>query len=253
MDRIRRFNALLVEGIPGIGKSTLIDALIRRHMDLVVPGKVRTFVHLCQAHTIGPLAQAEDRGTPAAHQNHVHLDRIVSMLEWLHDAVRQDRQPSCFVMVDTLHLTHCLRPGALRWTDAAPFDRRLANIGVRLLLLRAQAPVVWERCIQDRAGWWLNTPYAARFGSTLEECHAYFLGEQERFNEMAGQSALDTLTLENDGDVDEVLDRAHDFWYSTYALRCFQRPLSTVSRDELRRLRQLLDEPADEAAGTSRF
>lgn len=252
MDPIRRFNALLVEGIPGIGKSTLIDALIRRHMDLVVPGKVRTFVHLCQAHTMGPLAHAEDTGELAARQNHAHLDRIVSMLEWLHDAVRRDRQPSGFVIVDTLHLTHCLRPGVLTWKDAVAFDRRLASIGCRLLLLRAGAPVVWERCIQDRAGWWLNTPYAARFGSTLEECQAYFLGEQDRFSEMARQSALEMLTLENEGEVDDVLDRAHDFWYSTYALRCFQRSLSTIPPDELRRLQQLLDDPVDETAGTSR-
>ncbi len=56
------------------------------------------------------------------------------------------------------------------------------------------------------------TPLPLRFGSTLEECHQYFLGEQHRFTEMAGQSAMETLTLDNDGEIDDVLDRAHDFW-----------------------------------------
>lgn len=43
-----RFHALLVEGVPGIGKSTPIDALIRRHISNAGARKIRAFLHLPQ-------------------------------------------------------------------------------------------------------------------------------------------------------------------------------------------------------------
>src|SRR5215218_7346232 len=112
------FNALLIEGIPGIGKSTLIDALIRRHVNSAAARQIRTLVHLCQAHTLGPLASAEDAGTLTVKDNLNHLEQIVSSIEWLSESVRDHKRQSCFVLVDTLHLTHCLRPGVLMWQEA---------------------------------------------------------------------------------------------------------------------------------------
>ena len=50
-DLIPRFNALLVEGVPGIGKSTLIDALIATISVASAVRQTRTIVHLCQTHT----------------------------------------------------------------------------------------------------------------------------------------------------------------------------------------------------------
>jgi len=60
---MKPFKALLVEGTSGVGKSTLIDRLIRRHVDSARERKIRTVVHLAQSHTYGPLAQAEGAGT----------------------------------------------------------------------------------------------------------------------------------------------------------------------------------------------
>jgi len=57
------FKALLIEGTSGVGKSTLIDALIRKHIGLARPRKVRSVVHLAQSLTYGPLAVHEDTGT----------------------------------------------------------------------------------------------------------------------------------------------------------------------------------------------
>jgi len=63
------FKALLVEGTSGVGKSTLIDALIRRHVDTASARKIRSLVHLAQSHTYGPLATPEDKGTLTADEN----------------------------------------------------------------------------------------------------------------------------------------------------------------------------------------
>jgi hypothetical protein len=213
-DTIAPFNALLVEGIPGIGKSSLIDALVRRHVNSARARQLRTVVHLCQAHTIGPLAAAEVAGTLTRDDNFNHLEHVVSFVEWLYDSVRDHSRASCFVLIDTLHLTHCLRPGVLAWQDVADFDRRLAATGCRLLVLEAAAEIVWERSIKARADWPFLTEYAVKFGRTHEELQEYWLGEQRQFGEMCGQSAMRTLLMSNDGAVEGIIDEVYKFWRS---------------------------------------
>ena len=206
------FNALLVEGIPGIGKSTLIDALVRRHVSCAAARQIRTLVHLCQAHTLGPLAPAEDAGTLTAEDNLKHLEQVVGHLEWLYESVREHRRQSCFVLVDTLHLTHCLRPGVLKWQDVAAFDRRLARLGCKLMLLRAEAAIVWERSIEARTTWSFLRRYRSKFGRTDEELHRYFMSEQEQFVEMFEESMMPKLLASNDGGVESVAGEAYEFW-----------------------------------------
>lgn len=104
-----------------MGKSTLIYAVIRRHVASAAPRKIRSLIHLAQSHTYGPLARPEDRGTLTVEENAHHLDRIVSHLEWLHASVQEHAKPWCFVVIDTLHLTHCVRPGVVKWGDVAAF------------------------------------------------------------------------------------------------------------------------------------
>ncbi len=206
------FSALLVEGVPGIGKSTLIDALLRRHVAAAQPRQVRTLVHLAQTHTFGPLAALSDAGTLTLADNRAHLERIVGMMEWLHAGVQHPAHPPCFVLIDTLHLTHCLRPGVVQWNDVAAFDDRLAALGCKLLLLRAEADVVRERSVDARWATAFVQEYAVKFGRTHDELHAHFLREQDRFAELFTRSAMPKLALSNDGAVGDVLDAAAAVW-----------------------------------------
>ena len=209
---VNQFKALLVEGIPGIGKSTLLDALLRQHVDAAQPRKIRTFVHLAQSHTYGPLASAEDAGTLTVSDNQQHLERIVSIIEWLHACVQEQTMPKCFVLIDCLHLTHCVRPGVVTWSDVAGFDRRLAALGCKLLFLRVSSEMIWERSLMARADWPFIQVYAAKFGKTHSELHRYFQSEQEKIASMFEQSAMPKLLLPNDGRLEDVLIEAERFW-----------------------------------------
>lgn len=205
------FHALLVEGVPGIGKSTLIDALIRRHVDSSDARRIRSFLHLSQSHTYGPLAPAEDRGSLTVEANLQLLDRIAQTLEWLHDDLQYSGKP-CFVLIDSLHLTHCLRPGILKWEDAAPIDRRLAEIGCKLLLLTGAQETIRARTIHARADSQFLMQYAAKFGQTLEMIHAHFVNEQAQFVRMFERSSLQKRIFENDRSLDNIIEQAHVFW-----------------------------------------
>jgi hypothetical protein len=124
---------LIVEGTSGVGKSTLIDQLIRRYIADRPAGKIRTFLHLTQAHTYGPLAAAEDLETLTPTQNQKHLGDVVSMLEWHVNSLNSETKVKFLAIVDSLHITQCHRPGVLSWDQVLDFDCRLSRLGAKLL------------------------------------------------------------------------------------------------------------------------
>jgi hypothetical protein len=204
------FKALLVEGTSGVGKSTLLDALIRRHVDASKPKKIRSLIHLAQSHTYGPLALREDHGL-TREENRCHLERIVGMMEWLHASVQEHTKPWCFVLIDAMPLTYCVRPGVAQWSDIEPFDRRLAALGCKLLFLRVSPATIWERGIKARANEQFILEYAQKFGHSHEEIHQYFVREQETLAGLFSRSAMPKMMLENDAG-DGVLETAFRFW-----------------------------------------
>jgi len=169
-------------------------------------------VHLAQSNTYGPLAQAEDHGTLTVDANRCHLERIVGTIEWLHASVQEHTRPWCFVIVDTLHLTHCFRPGVVQWSDVEPYDERLAALGCKMLFLRGSEDTIWERGIKPRLDQQFIQEYARKFGRTHEEIHSYFVREQEKLVKLFSFSAMTKRLLQNDGGIDSVLEEAVRFW-----------------------------------------
>jgi hypothetical protein len=213
------FNALLVEGTSGVGKSTLIDDLIRRHVGSCASRKIRSLIHLAQSHTYGPVAMPEDNGTLTVDQNLRHLERVVGIMEWLHASVQEHSRPWCFALIDTLHLTHCVRPGVVKWSDVAPFDRRLANVGCKLLFLKVEPATILERGIKPRVGEQFIREYARKFGRTHEEIHNYFVREQNDLEGLFWRSVMPKMLLQNDHPPNNVLDAASQFWNDDLAQR----------------------------------
>jgi|SRR5579872_391739 len=206
------FKALLVEGTSGAGKSTLIDALIRRHVGASPPRKIRSLIHLAQSHTYGPLAAGEDNGTLTAEEYIRHLEGIVRHMEWLHASVQEHTHPWCFLLIDALHLTHCVRPGVVKWNDVSRFDERMAAMGCRLIFLEVSSSTIWERGIRPRMEEQFIREYARKFGRTHKEIHQYFVREQDEIARLFSQSAITKLLLKNDGEPDTAIDTVYQFW-----------------------------------------
>jgi len=204
---------LLVEGTAGVGKSTLLDALVREYVSTRPPRRLRTLLHLTQAHTYGPLAPSEDRGTLTVADNVRHLDQVVATLEWCSDALTSESTPKFFALIDTLHVTHCHRPGVVVWSDVATADARLARLGARLVFLEASPETIWHRGILPRAEESFIRDYAQRrFGPSLEEIHRHFMAEQTRMRALLDQSRLPSLVLDADADMESNVARATEFW-----------------------------------------
>jgi len=206
---------LIVEGTSGVGKSTLIDRLFRRYAADTPERQLRTLLHLTQAHTYGPMAVDEDRKTLTEEQKLKHLEKVVSILEWSVSSLTAERKVKFFAVVDTLHLTHCHRPGVLKWEHVSGLAHRLARIGARLLFVHASRETIWERGIIPRRDEEFMTGYACpRFGKTLEEIHQYFVDEQERMRDLLSRTCLSVRVIDADADIDSNLEIAYDFWLS---------------------------------------
>jgi hypothetical protein len=158
------------------------------------------------------VARPEDDGTLTVDANLRHLERIVGIFEWLHASVQEHTHPWCFVLVDTLHLTHCVRPGVVKWNDVEPFDRRLSAVGCKLLFLQGTPATIWERGIKPRADQQFIQEYARKFGRTHEEIHSHFVREQEKLVELFSHSVMTKRLLQNDGSPNNVLEAALRFW-----------------------------------------
>jgi hypothetical protein len=201
---------LVVEGVCGAGKSTLVDALVRKYVGEQPARKLRTLLHLTQAHSYGPLAVDEDRGTLTAQKNVAHLEAVVALLEWQVRALTAERTPKFFAIVDTLHLTQCHRPGVLTWTEVAAIDRRLAALGAKLIFVEAAPSTLWERGVWGRRNEPFITEYAARKWGSLARIHRYFVEEQAAMRARLAQTELAHRVLAVDGALATYLDAAYE-------------------------------------------
>src|SRR5215472_1831053 len=156
------FYASLIEGVPGIGKSTLIDTLIRPHVDSSDPRRMRSFFHLAQT-------------TP---RDHLRPPRIAT--RW-----RSKRICSCS-NASRKRLNGCTpncsttisRADRLPPPDALPASRHSHMVCCRAVWfaacddrLQASAPdpdrskeTIWNRGIRGRADSPFLTQYALKFG-----------------------------------------------------------------------------------------
>ncbi len=216
MSSSRPTRILLVEGVPGTGKTSVINSLVRRYVESAT--LIRSLLHLTQAHTYFPLspddpARPDDAArAPLLAQNIAHLERIFDLISWLASTVSYEQRKIFFCTIDTLHITHCFRPGLLSWEQVASFDRRLAELGCKLLVLRATRETIWERAILGRKDNRFITYYGKKYGESLEEIHSYYGQEQEGMLGLVGRTGMETKILDCERAVSDLSEEAFDYW-----------------------------------------
>lgn len=203
---------LLVEGTSGIGKSTLIDALLRKYIS--ENRKIRSLLHLAQANTYGPLAMDEDNNTLTKEMNQAHLDNIYNLLHWSSASLKNEHTVKFFGIIDTLHLTHCVRPGVMDWNDIQEYDTKLKTIDCKLIFIKAGPQTIWDRGIRPRTAEQFITVYAKKFGKDINEIHKYFIAEQMQLEALVAKSCLDKLYIQAEDSFERNAEKSYNFWLS---------------------------------------
>jgi len=193
---------LIVEGTSGIGKSTLIDALLREYISK--NKKIRSLLHLTQANTYGPLAKEEDSNSLTKEMNITHLDNIYNLLKWTASSLKNEHKIKFFGIIDTLHLTHCVRPGVIEWNDIQEYDNKLKTIECKLVFICAESQTIWDRGIQPRMNDQFITNYAKKFGKDIGEIHKYFINEQVQLEKLVSKSCLEKIYIRAEDDPEKM-------------------------------------------------
>ncbi len=201
---------ILVEGIPGSGKTTLINALLKEHIQQ--KNKIGTLINLSQLHTYKPVVFDEDNFYADKTDNLNHLSKILNLLIWCVSTA--NKSSKLLITIDTLHVTHCFRPGNISWTDVDLLDRQLAELDCKLIFLKAMPETIWERAILKRneADELYLPKYQKRYGDTLEQVHQYYMTEQEKMEKLFENSSLNKITLSSEDSILKNQKAAYGLW-----------------------------------------
>ncbi len=202
---------LLVEGICGVGKSTLINNLIKHNTEFAKE-KDRTFLHLTQIHTYGPLAPDEDSLSLTKEKNIKHLEEIYNILKWHVNSIGSRENIKFLCLIDTLHITHCVRPGIVDWEDVKEYDNKLKELGCKSIFLKANDENIRKRTIDSRKENKSLMNYYKKFGNTSEEIHNYFINEQKELNSMFDKSKLHKKLLDVNCSEKNYVETVYNFW-----------------------------------------
>jgi thymidylate kinase len=209
-------NGLILEGMPGSGKSSALRALLAS--DHWAKKAYISSIVLSEHHTMRVLEAREQAGTLAVADHIRLLDRITTMLEQFAAAVqpmdwsaRQRHNHKLPYLLERFHFSHISHFSTVAWDDVRRIDQRLEGLNARVCILALSKEAVRQRVIGDSRKQW--QPYLNSISSSADEICEYFWRQQVTLLELAQQTVLpcrviDTSTLP----VERVAAELIDFW-----------------------------------------
>jgi thymidylate kinase len=218
------FRAIILEGVAGSGKSSLLKALLAHPTFVNRPG-VSSLV-LTEHHTQRVLEGLGPRASLRVEDNlgllHAHVDYLTGVASRLDGMTRWKdaglENPRFAAIIERFHLTHALNYAHLEWTDVAALDVRLAQVGTKLCLVTASPDELCKRLASRGPDWgsFLHEPGQRRrltgAPSALER-DRYFVEQQAALRELAKRSTLERIELDTtDLDPSSAAERLLELW-----------------------------------------
>ena len=207
---------LLLEGISGTGKSTLLRALLesprfRSGPDLstIVLTEHQTQRILEKKERDTGLTVSDNLGLLTHHIAYLEsLQNRLDTMDWCRtDAVGMRVR---FVL-ERFHLTHVYHYAHISWDMVRSIDRRLGDLSCGLCLITADEHVLSDRIFNNRDPEWMA--YIERFGSSKSEILHHFLKQQDQILNLASKSILRTTVIDTGKkDVNEIVSEILDDW-----------------------------------------
>jgi hypothetical protein len=189
---------IILEGIPGSGKSRLLDAVSAQWRPQELGGMWLATERLTER-PLEPLSLVSPE-TACAHVNS-HLRVLETMQKWETQSPGGGRLPACFVL-ERFHLSIACHVPGIPSGAVKRWETRLAKLGAVLVLLTVSPRHILRQCIQDtirrRNSLWGH--YLKTLAPTEPLLVRHFSREQARFREMGRTSRLPCFHLTADFD-----------------------------------------------------
>ncbi len=209
-------SGLIVEGICGTGKTTLIQALTKSAS--FVQKSYLSSIVISEHHT-SRILERKLSGEGLTPDYHLEvLEFYVQFFEKVHErssqmdwSARNRTNHHLPFLLERFHLTHVFHYG-LPWEHVQAIDERLAKINCKLCVLEVDETDMEQRIILERhnEGW---QKLLHQFGNSNAEIVDYYKKQQDLFFSLLQRTKLEWLKINSsEANVDEMIPRVMAFW-----------------------------------------
>jgi adenylate kinase family enzyme len=185
---------LIIEGIPGTGKTSLLEKL--RQDNIGQKLKCSSEFIFSEEITQRVLEKQFNDGKLDKTNNIKLLEDIISPLEnyQLKLLNRGWSHLQFYYILERFHLTHVSYYSYLGWEDVEDIDNRLYNLGSKVCLLTMKDKVFSDRLINRRGEPWRK--YLSRYGKTEKEIIKHYINQQKDLIELTRKTKLPLLMID---------------------------------------------------------
>lgn len=185
---------IILEGIPGSGKTLLLQAFLRELPELHSGPLWIATEHLTER-VLEPFS--EKKSDQAVRHIENHLQVLERMAQWESQAPK-GKSSGLVCLLERFHLSVFTHISGIKPKKFQEWEERLKTLNFSLIFLRVDPPKILTQSVKDtilrREKCWSN--YLFTLGDSQTDIASYFSSEQESFRESYNRSELSKCDLE---------------------------------------------------------
>lgn len=210
-------SGLLIDGIPGTGKSSVLAALLTNvsgfsdDNSLIVLNEFQTQRVLEHKFRLKTLTKEDSVRLLETHLNYIlSLNENLKSSDWCN---RNQTAHRIKVIFERFHFSHQFLYSDLKWSDFVHIDRAMKDLNFSFAALTISRDEIHKRLIDERRdnNNWMN--YISRFGRNENEIVDSFSRMQEIFLESYEKSSLPKMLIDTSNkSTFETTNEIINFW-----------------------------------------